>query len=222
MLGAVDNNEGGMLSSVKELQKNRTANGSLSLVAQAEAEIDRLSALLSIPEETREVSMEIYREARRKHLIRGHGVKRMSVVAVFLASRKHRVPRTLSEIEDITMVKRKEILKLSKLLVNRLGMKFAQTSPLEYVGRFCAKLNLEKRVEEQAIEIIKDALQNGITSGKSPVAIASSAIYISAILCGNRRTLKEVAAATGVSDVTLRVRYNEMVSKLGIKIDVLA
>jgi len=87
------------------------------------------------------------------------------------------------------------------------------------VSRFCAKLNLKKRVEEQAREIIEGALEKDITSGRGPTGIAASAIYIAAILCGNRKTQKDVAEATGVTEVTLRVRYKEITKELGIKID---
>jgi transcription initiation factor TFIIB len=136
-----------------------------------------------------------------------------------MACRKHNVPRTLDEIEDATKVGRKDIIKTCKLLASRLGMKLALTSPQEYVSRFCAKLNLNKRVEEQAGEIIKKALEEDITSGRGPTGIAASAIYIAAILCDDKKTQKDVAEATGVTEVTLRVRYKEIAKTLGIKID---
>jgi len=203
--------------SERQRRKKGTAIGRQRLVAQAE--IDRLSSLLSIPGETRMVSMEIYREAWENDLIHGRSIEKILAASIYMACRRHNVPRTLDEIEDATKVGRKDIIKTSKLLANRLGMKLAPTSPLEYVGRFCAKLNLKKRIEERAIAIIKDALKSDITSGRGPTGIAAAAIYIAAILCDDRKTQKDVAEATGVTEVTLRVRYKEIAKKLGIKID---
>ncbi len=185
----------------------------------AQAEIDRLSSLLSIPEETRESSSEIYRKAWESDLIHGRSIEKVLAASMYMACRKHNVPRTLDEIEDVTKVGRKDIVKTSKLLAKRLDMKLAPTSPLEYVSRFCAKLNLEKPVEEQARKIIKKALERDITSGRGPTGIAASAIYIAAILCDDRKTQKDVAEATGVTEVTLRVRYKEIARELGIKIE---
>ncbi len=185
----------------------------------AQAEIDRLSSLLSIPEETRESSSEIYRKAWESDLIHGRSIEKVLAASMYMACRKHNVPRTLDEIENITKVGRKDIVKTSKLLAKRLDMKLAPTSPLEYVSRFCAKLNLEKPVEEQARKIIKKALERDITSGRGPTGIAASAIYIAAILCDDRKTQKDVAEATGVTEVTLRVRYKEIARELGIKIE---
>jgi len=193
------------------------AIGKQRLVAQAE--IGRLSSLLSLPEQTREGSLGIYRKAWENDLIHGRSIEKILAASIYIACRTHNVPRTLGEIENATKVGRKDIIKTSKLLAKRLGMKLAPSSPLEYVSRFCAKLNLEKHVEERAREIINAALENDITSGKGPTGIAASAIYIAAILCNDRKTQKDVAEATGVTEVTLRVRYKELSRELGIKVE---
>jgi transcription initiation factor TFIIB len=208
------------LHNLRELQRRKKINraiGRQRLVAQAE--IDRLSSLLSVPEETREGSKKIYREAWENDLIHGRSIEKILAASMYMACRKHNVPRTLDEIEDVTKVGRKDIIKTCKLLASRLGMKLAPTPPQEYVSRFCAKLNLKKRVAERAKEIIKKALETDIGSGRGPIGIAASAIYIAAILCDDKKTQKDIAAATGVTEVTLRVRYKEIADKLGIKID---
>lgn len=205
------------LSERQRRKRISTGIGKQRLAAQAE--IDRLSSLLSIPGETRESSSEIYRKAWESDLIHGRSIEKILAASMYMACRKHNVPRTLDEIENVTKVGKKDIVKTSKLLAKRLGMKLAPTSPLEYVSRFCAKLNLEKPIEEQARKIIKEALEKDITSGRGPTGIAASAIYIAAILCDDRKTQKDVAEATGVTEVTLRVRYKEIARELGIKVE---
>ncbi len=205
------------LSEHQKRRKISTAIARQRLVAQTE--IDRLSSLLSIPEKTREGSLKIYREAWEKDLIHGRSIEKILAASMYMACRKHNVPRTLDEIEDATRVGRKDIIKTCKLLASRLGMRLAPTSPLEYISRFCAKLNLKKHVEERAMEIVQKALEKDITSGRGPTGIAASAIYIAAILCNDRKTQKEVAEATGVTEVTLRVRYKEIARELGIKVE---
>lgn len=208
------------LQRLSELQRRKKLSASVGrqrLVAQSE--IERLSSLLSIPEDARASSMEIYREAWEKDLIHGRSIEKILAASMYMACRKHNVPRTLDEIETVTRVGKKDIIKTSKLLATKLGMRLAPTSPLEYVSRFCEKLNLKRHVEERASEIIKKALEKDITSGRGPTGIAASAIYIAAILCGDRKTQKDVSEATGVTEVTLRVRYKEIARKLGIKVE---
>ena len=205
------------LSERQRRKRISTGIGKQRLAAQAE--IDRLSSLLSIPGETRESSSEIYRKAWERDLIHGRSIEKVLAASMYMACRKHNVPRTLDEIENVTKVGKKDIVKTSKLLAKKLDMKLAPTSPLEYVSRFCAKLNLKEHVEEQARKIIKEALEKDITSGRGPTGIAASAIYIAAILCDDRKTQKDVAEATGVTEVTLRVRYKEIARELGIKVE---
>ncbi|NAT11105.1 transcription initiation factor IIB [ANME-1 cluster archaeon AG-394-G06] len=205
------------LSERQRRKRLSAAIGRQRLVAQAE--IDRLSSLLTIPEKTRESSLEIYRKAWENDLIHGRSIEKILAASMYMACRKHNVPRTLDEIEKVTRVGRKDIIKACKLLANRLGMKLAPISPLEYVGRFCAKLNLTNCAVEKAREIVERALARDMTSGRGPTGIAASAIYIAAILCDTKKTQKEVAEATGVTEVTLRVRYKEMAAKLGIKVE---
>jgi transcription initiation factor TFIIB len=191
--------------------------GKQRLVAQAE--IDRLSALLSIPEETREGSLAIYRQAWENDLIHGRSIEKILAASIYMACRKTKEPKTLDEIENATKVGRKDIIKTCKLLAKRLGMRLAPASPEEYVRSFCAKLNLKRPVEDRALDIINEALRRDITSGRGPTGIAASAIYIAAILCDDRKTQKDVAEATGVTEVTLRVRYKELARELGIKVE---
>ena len=46
----------------------------------------------------------------------------------------------------------------------------------------------------------------------------AAAPYISPLLCGERRTQREVAGVAGVTEVTIRNRYKELAEKLDIDI----
>ena len=52
------------------------------------------------------------------------------------------------------------------------------------------------------------------------LGVAAAALYISAVLEGEKKTQREVADAIGVTEVTIRNRYKEMVETLGIKEEV--
>jgi transcription initiation factor TFIIB len=49
--------------------------------------------------------------------------------------------------------------------------------------------------------------------------VAAAAVYIAALLVGERRTQKEVANVAGVTEVTIRNRYRELKAKLKLNID---
>ncbi|HIH28172.1 MAG TPA: transcription initiation factor IIB, partial [Thermoplasmata archaeon] len=84
--------------------------------------------------------------------------------------------------------------------------------------RFCSELKLSGDVQAKAIEILKDAADKELTSGRGPTGVAAASIYISSILCGERRTQREVADVAGVTEVTIRNRYKELAERLDIDI----
>jgi len=92
------------------------------------------------------------------------------------------------------------------------------TSPQDYISRFCSELKLSGDAQAKSIEILKDAADKELTSGRGPTGVAAASIYISSILCGERRTQREVADVAGVTEVTIRNRYKELAERLDIDI----
>jgi transcription initiation factor TFIIB len=48
--------------------------------------------------------------------------------------------------------------------------------------------------------------------------MAAASLYIASVLCGERRTQREIADVAGVTEVTIRNRYKEITKKLDIAI----
>ena len=92
------------------------------------------------------------------------------------------------------------------------------TTPQDYTSRFCSELKLSGDVKAKTIEILKEAADKELTSGRGPTGIAAASIYIASVLCGERRTQCEVADVAGVTEVTIRNRYKELAEILDIEI----
>ncbi len=136
-----------------------------------------------------------------------------------LVERFHgQVPRTLDEVANSSRVGRKEIGRTYRFMTRELKLKLMPTRPQDYVSRFCSELKLSGEVQAKAADILKDAAKKELTSGRGPTGVAAAAIYISSILCNERRTQREVADVAGVTEVTIRNRYKELTEKLGIEV----
>ena len=92
------------------------------------------------------------------------------------------------------------------------------TSPEDYISRFCSELKLSSDAQAKTLEILKEAARRELTSGRGPTGIAAASLYIASVLCGERRTQREVAEVAGVTEVTIRNRYKELAEKLDIGI----
>jgi transcription initiation factor TFIIB len=196
----------------------RVSNATERNLAFALSELDRMASALGLPRNVRETAAVVYRDAIDKNLIRGRSIEGVAAAALYAACRQCSVPRTLDEIAEVSRVSRKEIGRTYRFISRELGLKLLPTSPIDYVPRFCSGLSLKGEVHSRAVEILRQAGERELTSGRGPTAVAAAAIYISSILGGERKTQREVAEVAGVTEVTIRNRYKELAEKLDIKI----
>ena len=198
--------------------RTRISNGTERNLAFALSNLDRLSSSLGLPRTVRETAAMIYRKAASKNLIRGRSVEGVSAAALYAACRQCHVPRTLGEISSIARMSRKDVGRNYRYVARKLGLKLIPTSPEDYISRFCSELKLGGSVKAKTIEILKEAADKELTSGRGPTGMAAAALYIATVLCGERRTQREIADKAGVTEVTIRNRYKELAGKLDIDI----
>jgi len=196
----------------------RVSNATERNLAFALSELDRMASALGLSRNVRETAAVVYRKAVEKNLIRGRSIEGVAAAALYAACRQCNVPRTLDEIGEVSRVSRKEIGRTYRFISRELGLKLIPTSPIDYVPRFCSGLTLRGEVQSKAVEILRQASEKELTSGRGPTGVAAAAIYIASILCGDRRTQREVAEVAGITEVTIRNRYKELAEELDIEI----
>ncbi len=183
-------------------------------------ELDRLSSQLGIPKSVKETSAVIYRRAIERRIIRGRSISAMVAAAIYASCRIRKVPRTLDEICSYTSIRRKELGRSYRLIVDNLNIHMPIASPIDYVSRFGEELDLSGRVQQKVCELLEKAREYGLTAGKDPTGLAAACIYIIGIQEGERRTQREISKIAHVTEVTVRNRYKELVKKLKLKVEV--
>ncbi len=189
-------------------------------LAFALSELDRMAAQMRLPRRVKEAAAALYRKAVMKKLIRGRSIEGMVSAALYAACRMEGIPRTLDEIAAVSKVSKKEIGRSYRFMARGLNLNLRPTSPIEYVDRFGDALNVSARTKKRAKEILKEAIERGITSGKGPTGLAAAALYVASLLEGEKKTQREVAEVAHVTEVTVRNRYKELVEKLGINVPI--
>ena len=188
-------------------------------LAFALSEMDRGASKLDLPRSVREDAAVIYRKAARAKLIRGRSIEGVVAATLYAACRRCNVPRTLDEIAEVSRVTKKEVGRTYRFLSRKLNIQLKPTSPADYVPRFISDLHLSGYVESRAIEIINTAISKNLISGRSPTGVAAAAIYIAAFILSERKSQKEIADVTGITEVTIRNRYKELCESLEIKLE---
>ncbi|MFH1780012.1 MAG: transcription initiation factor IIB [Candidatus Micrarchaeota archaeon] len=189
-------------------------------LAIALTELNRVASHLGLQEVIRESSALLYRKCVEKGLIRGRQIESVVSAVIYAVCRQYGVPRTLDEISAIAEIPKKEIGRTFRLITQELHLKIPLTNPQFYITRFVTSLKLSGETQKKAQEILNQALDKGLVSGRGPMGVAAAAVYIASVLVGERRTQKEVADVAGVTEVTIRNRYRELKKALALKVSI--
>ncbi|MEK6923439.1 MAG: TFIIB-type zinc ribbon-containing protein [Nanoarchaeota archaeon] len=182
-------------------------------------ELKRVASILNIPPSIEEEAARIYNLAVRKALVRGRSMESVVVGAIYIASRRFGLPRSLNEICKLTNANKREVGKTYRFIARSLSIKLLPSGPADYIPKFANKLGFNSSTQTKAVEILKKAQNMELTSGRGPVGLAAASLYVASLLTGEKRTQREIADVVGVTEVTIRNRYKEIIDKLGLKGD---
>jgi len=184
------------------------------------AELKRVSSFLKLPKSVEEDAAMVYTQAVQRGLVRGRSMESVVAGALYASCRRHEVPRTLDELSEASGIEKKEIGRTYRFVTRELGISIRPSNPADYIARFASSLKLYPESQSKAVEILEKAHHAELTSGRGPTGIAAASLYVSALLHGEKRTQREVADVAGVTEVTIRNRYKELLEKLKLEKDI--
>ncbi|HLC65406.1 MAG TPA: transcription initiation factor IIB [Candidatus Nanoarchaeia archaeon] len=181
------------------------------------AELKRVSSYLKLPKSVEEESARIYTLAVQRGLVRGRSMESVVAGALYAACRRHDVPRTLDELSEASGIEKKEIGRTYRFVTRELGVTILPSNPADYIARFSSSLKLSAETQSKAVEILERSQKAELTSGRGPTGIAAAALYVASLIHGEKRTQREVADVAGVTEVTIRNRYKELLEELDLE-----
>ncbi len=180
-------------------------------------ELRKISSFLNLPNVVREEASRIYNFVLQRGLVRGRSMESVIAACIYAACRSYNIPRTLDEIANASEVERKEIGRTYRFITRKLSLKIIPSNSKDYISRFASILHLSPKTQNDALKILKRAESLELTSGRGPAGIAAAALYVAALLNNEKRTQREVADVAGITEVTIRNRYKELLEKLGLE-----
>ncbi|MBI4154539.1 hypothetical protein HY498_00430 [Candidatus Woesearchaeota archaeon] len=181
------------------------------------AELKRVASFLKLPKSVEEESARVYTMAVQRGLVRGRSMESVVAGALYAACRRHEVPRTLDELSEASGIDKKEIGRTYRFVTRELGMRILPSNPVDFIPRFASNLRLSPETQSTAVEILEKAQDAELTSGRGPTGIAAASLYVAALMNNEKRTQREVADVAGITEVTIRNRYKELLKKLNLK-----
>lgn len=182
---------------------------------QAFTMLAKIKERMSLPDSVIEKAAYIYRKAQERKLVRGRTIGSVLAASIYIASRQMGVLRTLDDVSASSDVKPKDVGRSYRVLVSSMELQVPMLEPTKFVVKVANNTNISERTKRKALAIILEAHRRGISVGKDPMGIAASVLYLAGQVTGEYKTQADIAAAAGVTEITVRNRSRELKTRLG-------
>ncbi len=181
---------------------------------QAFSELDRLKDKLGLTDSVIEKTAYIYRKAQERGLVRGRSISAILAAVIYIACREMGFPRILKDITAISNIKHRYVAQAYRLLIIELDLKIPLLDPIKCIIRIANNAKISEKTRRQAINIMHDIIKREISAGKDPMGLAAAVVYLSCLKTDEKKIQRYIADAAGVTEVTLRNRYKNIISQL--------
>ncbi|CAL5188010.1 unnamed protein product [Lathyrus oleraceus] len=198
----------------RTLESSSSASSSTVVVDNLRAymQIIDVSSILGLDCDICDHAFQLFRDCCSATCLRNRSVEALATAALVQAIREAQEPRTLQEISIAANVAQKEIGKYIKILGEalQLSQPINSNSISVHMPRFCTLLQLNKSAQELATHIGDVVINKCFCTRRNPISISAAAIYLACQLEDKRKTQAEICKVTGLTEVTLRKVYKEL------------
>lgn len=205
---------------LKRWQKGSNINNNCkSNLKRAMIELERINDKLNLPSYVHQEAALIYRKVLGIMKPQGRSIIDMIAASIHLACRINGLPRKISEVINASGGDRKRISRYYREIVLELNIKIPPDEPIKYISKIANIAHIDTKTQNRAIELLRKAKRYTLL-GKNPSGLAAALLYIACIENSpyNRKTQMELAKYAGVTKVTIRNRYQQLVKDLNIKV----
>lgn len=182
-------------------------------------ELDKLKDKMALPGVTAEKTAYIYRKAVKHGLNKGRSISAVLAAALYIACRESGQHWRIRAIAKISNIPQKEIARSYRMLVLELDLKVPQVDPVKCINIVANRGQLSEKTKRKAIKLMKKVTKTKISSGKDPMGLAASVIYLTSLETGEAITRKGLAATAGVTEVTVRNTCKNLAESLELNYD---
>lgn len=214
----------GKISTERKFQFNRMSklqfritNSKIKNLNIAMSTLANLCSHLHIPRNVKEQTAVYYRKALNKGLVKGRSIDSILAASLYIACRITKTHRSLKDISEFSSCETKELARCYREICNNLELDIPREKAQDNVPKIASIVGIRQAVQREAIDILRDAEVQKITSGMAPSSLAAAALYIACMKTNTKFTQKEIAYAAGVTELTLRNRCKGLVQGLDLQ-----
>lgn len=173
----------------------------------------KITNSLGLDRDVADVAIDIYGKLAKKCTFKGKSIRALSAAIVYTAGKKVGKPCGLREIARAIGINPNKIFRCYRFIIENLGFSPHHFLIDQYVIRICEKLALGKNLTDMVKNIVA-AVENHLKVKGAISSIIAASIYIASKTFGEKRTQREIADATGITEATIRSWCKKIVEKI--------
>ena len=197
--------------------QNRVGESKDKKMQTALREIGKLVDVLNLPDTVKEEASRLYEKALEEGLIKGRRIERVVAALVYIVARNQRIPRTMKEVSDEAGIDKRKLGQTYRYIAKELDLGISPVKPEDFLPRFSEELGIGGETQAQARQYILKARKENLLAGRSPGSIVAAAIYLASQQRDQKLTQTEIAEVVGVTEVTVRKGYRDLMEGLNIE-----
>ena len=166
--------------------------------------INSMGSAMGLSDTITEDAARICRKAVKEGLTKNMNVKIVAAACLYAVVKANGIPRSIREFGAAAGCKNRLILGAYSTLADRFGMTSAPVDLAACITRLANNAGISEKVKRDALRIIDEADVRGECAGKSPTGLAAGALYIACLRNGTDKTQRDLAEASGMTEVTIR------------------
>ena len=173
--------------------------------------LDILKDKLGLTDSIVEKTAYIFRKVHERQLVRGRTIDGMLAAAVYIVCREMGTSITLKDIAVASNLTYKDISRNYGVLVFELDIKIPLVDPMKCIVKVASRLGINERTKMRAMGIMNEVIKKEMGSGKVPMGLAGAVLYLTCQMTGQDVSQTSIAAASGVTEVTIRNRFKDLI-----------
>ena len=173
--------------------------------------LDTLKDKLGLSDSIVEKTAYIFRRVHERRLVRGRTIDGMLAAAVYIVCREMGTSITIKDIATASNLTYKDISRNYGVLVFELDIKIPLVDPMKCIVKVASRLGINERTKKRAMGIMNEVIKKEMSPGKVPMGLAGAVLYLTCQMVGQDVSQTSIAAASGVTEVTIRNRFKDLI-----------
>jgi transcription initiation factor TFIIB len=184
----------------------------------------RTGLSLGVPKPILEYASRLYRRVYTEKSLKMRNVESTVAAAIYFSCKSFNFSRSLDEVAQAVNVSKKATGRAYRNLVWVVGPpRHKAVNPQEKETKLCLLriaevMGITDASLAVALRILDVAESLKLDRGRLPKSLVAAVLYVSSVLTNQTKTQREIASASGITEVTLRNRYKELIEKIDIRL----